>query len=207
MNAVRTQRIYLLRHGAVQGFDRKIYVGRLDLPLSPEGVAQGKAWHLFFQDDLPEAIFCSDLKRCVHTANIIAGPFADRICIKKEFREISLGLWEGVAMEDIRKNNPAQWARRGNNLKGFRPPGGESFTDLSKRVIPAFYQICENTVSDTIIVAHAGVNRVILADIMDIDLNDVLKIPQNYAAGYVIEITPMERKILLANYLPHMFNG
>ena len=110
-------------------------------------------------------------------------------------------------MDDIQKNYPAQWARRGNDLKGFRPPGGESFADLARRVIPAFYQICENTVGDIIIVAHAGVNRVILADIMAIDLNNVLQIPQDYAAGNVIEITPTERKILHVNKLPHMFHS
>ena len=108
-------------------------------------------------------------------------------------------------MEDIQKNDPAQWERRGNDLRGFRPPEGESFADLAKRVIPAFYEICENTLSDTIIVAHAGVNRVILAGMMDICLKDILKIPQDYAAGYVIEITPTEKN-LHANKLPHMLN-
>jgi probable phosphoglycerate mutase len=68
-----------------------------------------------------------------------------------------------------------------------------------------YYEICENTLSDTIIVAHAGVNRVILAGMMDICLKDILKIPQDYAAGYVIEITPTEKN-LHANKLPHMLN-
>ena len=206
VDVVRSQRIYLLRHGAVQGVDRKTYIGQLDVPLSPKGIDQAKAWHRFFQNNLPDKIFCSDLKRCVLTAKIIAEPFLERICVKKVFREISLGQWEGVLMEDIRKKYLRQWELRGKNLKGFRPPGGESFSDLAKRVVPAFYQICENNPSDMIIVAHAGVNRVILAELLDIDLNHIFQIPQNYSTGDVIEVTRTKRKILNVKTGSHIFN-
>jgi alpha-ribazole phosphatase len=207
MDSARPQKIYLLRHGAIQGDDRKTYVGQIDLPLSPEGIDQAKAWHRFFQNNLPDNIFCSDLKRCVLTAKIIAEPFLDRICVKKEFREISLGRWDGVLMEDVRKNYPRQWALRGNDLKGFRPSGGESFSDLAKRVVPAFNQICENTPSDMIIVAHAGVNRVILAKLMGFDLNRIFEIPQDYSTAHLIEITRTERKALHVHHLSRIFSG
>jgi probable phosphoglycerate mutase len=199
---MRTRKLYLLRHGAIQGFDRKTYIGRLDVPLSAEGIHQAEKWHRFFRNRLPEKIFSSDLKRCLHTAKIIAGPFSDRICIEEAFREISLGQCEGVSMEDIRKCFPRQWELRGRSFKSFRPPEGESFSDFSKRVLPAFYHICENTAGDTIIVAHAGVNRVILADLMRIDLNDVLSIPQDYGAGNVIEIAPAEKKSCISMSRP-----
>jgi alpha-ribazole phosphatase len=189
MDTTQPQKIYLLRHGAVQGVERKTYIGQIDLPLSFEGIDQAKAWHDFFQNNLPDKIFCSDLKRSLLTAKIIAEPFLERICTEKAFREISLGQWDGVLMDDIRKNHPRQWEHRGNNLKEFRPPEGESFWDLSKRVVPAFYRVCENTPGDMIIVGHAGVNRMILAELMKIDLNDIFQIPQDHAAGHVIEMT------------------
>jgi broad specificity phosphatase PhoE len=207
MDIVRPQKIYLLRHGAVQGVDRKTYIGQIDLPLSPEGIDQAKAWHDFFQNSLPDNIFCSDLKRSLLTANIIADPFLDRICIEKSFREISLGRWDGVLMEDIRKKYPRQWERRGNNLKEFRPPEGESFSDLSERVVPTFYRICEDTPNDMIIVAHAGVNRVILAELMGIDLNRIFEIPQDYSTAHLIEITRTESKTVHVDHLSRIFSG
>jgi alpha-ribazole phosphatase len=207
MDTVQPQKIYLLRHGAIKGVDRKTYIGQIDLPLSPEGIDQAKAWHDFFQNNLPDNIFCSDLKRCLLAAKIIAGPFLDRVCVKKEFREISLGQWEGVLMENIRKNYPLEWALRGNNLKGFRPPGGESFSDLAERVVPAFNQICENTPSDMIIVAHAGVNRVILAKLMGMDLNRIFEIPQDYSTAHLIEITRTESKTVHVDHLSRIFGG
>ncbi len=195
-------KIYLLRHGAIQGFDRKTYIGQSDLPLSAEGIDQAIAWHRFFQDILPEKIVCSDLERSLHTAKIIAGPSSGGIQVQNAFREISLGRWEGIPMKEIRKNFPEQWALRGRNLKGFRPPGGESFSDLAKRVLPAFHQLCAYIQSDTVIVAHAGVNRVILAELMGADLNAVLQIPQDYAAGNLIEISQEERYAVYVNKVP-----
>jgi alpha-ribazole phosphatase len=196
------KKIYLLRHGTIQFFERKTFIGQSDVPLSQAGIEQAEAWQEYFQKKLPKKIFCSDLKRCVLTAKIVAGPFPERICIKKELREISLGRWEGVAMEDIQKKFPRQWELRGNNLKGFRPPEGESFSDLSQRVLPTFYTLCENTPGDILIASHAGVIRVILADVLKIDLNDILQIPQEYGALNILEAAKEDIKVVKMNQFP-----
>lgn len=153
-------------------------------------------WRLMFQLN-----FCSDLKRCVLTAKIIADLFTERICVKKKLREISLGQWEGIAVEDIQKKFPGQWEFRGKNLKGFRPPEGESFSDLSQRVLPTFYTLCEHTPGDILVVTHAGVIRVILADVLKIDLNDIFEIPQDYAALNFIETYIAGIEVIKTNQL------
>lgn len=188
-----------MRHGAITGFARKTYVGQIDIPLSPEGIEQAKTWHRFFQSEPPDKIICSDLVRCRVTADIIAGTSQHIVRVEKAFREISLGLWEGVAMDEVRKNYPQQWERRGRNLKTFRPPKGESFSDLSDRVLPVFENVCKTDSHCIVIVAHAGVNRVILADIMAVDLNQVLDIPQDYAAGNLILLASGKKQIVYIN--------
>ncbi len=199
MSDIRTPIIYLLRHGRIRSFPEKTYIGQADIPLSQEGIGQAEAWREFFRNRLPETIFCSDLARSLVTATIIAEAFSDRICVRKELREISLGRWEGIAMAEIRKNFPEQWELRGRNLKQFRPPGGESFSDLSRRVLPVFYDICSQSSGDVLIVSHAGVNRVILADIMGIDLNHILQISQNYAALNIISAGKTGMEVIRMN--------
>jgi len=199
MNAIQTKKIYLLRHGAIEAVRSKTYIGQLDLPLSQKGIEQANAWRSFFQGNLPETIVCSDLKRCRLTAEIIAGSHGNRISTEKKLREISMGLWEGISMADIQKNFPKAWQNRGKNIGTFRPPMGESFSDLAQRVLPVFYQLCEKSPKDMLIVAHAGVNRVILADMMHLDFNDLLGIPQTYSAGNLIEMTQTKIKILYIN--------
>lgn len=187
----RTKRIYLLRHGAIEGVARKTYIGQIDPPLSREGIAQAEAWRRYFREAIPappERIVCSDLRRCAVFAKIIAGADPERICVEPAFREIALGAWEGITMSEIREKFPDAWAARGENLVDFRPPGGESFGDLAERVLPAFACLCETAPPLSVLVAHAGVNRVILADILGVGLNDVFQIPQNYGDGTMIEI-------------------
>lgn len=196
------KKIFLLRHGEIEPYERKTFIGQSDIPLSQVGIDQAKAWHGYFQNKVPDKIFCSDLKRCVLTAKIIAGLFTERICVKKDLREISLGQWEKVAVEDIQNNFPDQWELRGKNLKGFRPPEGESFSDLSKRVLPTFYALCEHSPGDILIVTHAGVIRVILTDILKIDLNDIFRIPQEYAALNVMKAGKTGITVERINQLP-----
>ena len=184
------KRIYLLRHGKTEGFARKSYVGGMtDIALSEEGERQAWAWRRYFEKRPIETVYSSGMKRTTETARIVSGKRLAEILIENDLREICLGDWEGWAMETVRERFPEAWRLRGENLKGFRPPGGESFSDLAYRVVPAFEKIVEKTVKEVLIVAHAGVNRVILADIMGVDLNDVLKIPQDYAALNTLELS------------------
>jgi probable phosphoglycerate mutase len=203
MMNIPTKKIYLLRHGQIEPYEKKTFIGQSNVPLSQVGIEQAEAWQKYFQKKLPGKIFCSDLKRCVVTAKIVSGLFPERICAKKEFREISLGQWQGVAVEDIQNNFPKQWELRGNNLKGFRPPEGESFYDLSQRVLPTFYAICEQGTGDVMIVSHAGVIRVILADVLKIDLNDIFEIPQEYGALNILEAAKEGIKVVKMNQLLH----
>ena len=199
--SIPTKKIYLLRHGQIVPYERKTFIGQSEVLLSQVGIEQAEAWQEYFQKKLPGKIFCSDLKRCVVTAKIVAGPFPERIYVKKEFREISLGQWQGVAVEDIQNDFPGQYELRGNNLKEFRPPEGECFYDLSQRVLPTFYALFEQAAGDVLIVSHAGVIRVILADILKIDLNDIFQIPQDYGALNIVEADREGLKVVKINQL------
>ena len=184
------KRLYLLRHGKTEGFPEKSYVGgRTDIVLSHEGKRQALAWRRYFEKRPPGAVYSSGMKRTTETARIVSGKNVADILIMEDLREIRLGDWEGHAMESIREKFPEEWRLRGENLEAFRPPGGESFSDLARRVVPAFEKIAETPCEDIMIVAHAGVNRVILATIQGIGLNDVLKIPQDYAALNTLEVS------------------
>ena len=52
-----TKKIFLLRHGDIEPYERKTYIGQSDIPLSQVGIEQAKAWHGYFQKKLPEKKF------------------------------------------------------------------------------------------------------------------------------------------------------
>ena len=179
--------IYLVRHGAVQSpVDPKRFIGQLDLPLNGEGFVQAERLSEALQDMPLSAVFCSDLKRSVDTAQIIAKPHHVSCIPRLDLREISLGRWEGLSFDEVRKRRPEEFHARGQDIVHFRPPEGESFLDCALRVIPAFYEILASTRGNVLIVGHAGVNRIILSQALGRSLEDLFGIGQEYGCLNVV---------------------
>lgn len=173
--------IYLIRHGEAlpPGKEGPWYIGHTDLPLSPAGKDQSDRLAKRFADADLGAIFSSDLLRSLHTARIISSKGSHpAVRSLSSLREIHLGEWEGRTMKDIKITCPEEYERRGSAMDTFRPPGGESFSDLADRVMPVFNEILDTTERDILIAAHAGVNRVILCSVLGIPLKNLLKISQ-----------------------------
>ncbi len=180
--------IYLIRHGAVQmEGNGKRFIGQLDLPLSSEGIQQVQRLKDGFRDAQLSAIFCSDLKRSLETASILAG-MQDNLTLapRPALREISLGQWEGLTFEEVRDRYPDEFEARGRDMVHYHPPGGESFLDCANRVIPAFLDIVHSTRGNVLIVAHAGVNRIILCQVLGLSLEKLFEIDQDYGCVNII---------------------
>lgn len=195
------QKIYLVRHGAIQppGPGRR-YLGQLDVPLSPEGRRQAEALRERLRQVRLAAVYCSDLRRGVDTAGIIAAPhgLTPRAC--PELREVGLGAWEGLAFAAVREHYPAAYAARGEDFINFRPPGGESFLDCAHRVLPAFLAALAATPGDLLLVGHAGVNRILLCLAQGRSLTDLFAIPQEY--GCLNLMTCLESEFAVESLIP-----
>ncbi len=178
---------YLLRHGEIDQSYRGRFVGQTDLPLTNTGEFQARFWEHELSREQFRAIYCSDLVRSQNTAKIIAGSRGFPIEVITEFREINLGEWDGLPVNDVKTHFPDEWRIRGENVESYRPPGGESFSDLSSRVAPIFRSILKNIKGDTLIVGHAGVNRVILCHALGIPLANLFRICQDYGCMNILE--------------------
>ncbi|SDP63168.1 probable phosphoglycerate mutase [Desulforhopalus singaporensis] len=104
-----------------------------------------------------------------------------------DFKEICLGDWEGLTTREVNNRYPGCYEARGKNLDTYRPPGGESFIDLQQRVWPVFSDIAESGSRLAVIVAHAGVNRVILCRILGINVKKLFIVSQPYACVNIID--------------------
>ena len=179
--------IYLVRHGAIQSpVDPKRFIGQLDLSLNEEGILQAERLAERLRDMPLSAVFCSDLKRSVETAQIIAKPHHISCIPRRDLREISLGRWEGLTFDEVRRRRPEEFHARGLDIVHFRPTEGESFLDCTFRVIPAFYEILASALGNVLIVGHAGVNRIILSQVLGRSLQDLFEIDQEYGCLNVV---------------------
>ncbi|MBN1322008.1 MAG: histidine phosphatase family protein [Thermoleophilia bacterium] len=186
------KRIYLVRHArpaAPDGTWR--FVGQSDPPLSPCGVSQA---HALAEQMTPvhfDAIYSSDLQRCVMTAAIISKDTGPDIQELPELREIDIGRWEGMSVEEVKHRYPADYARRELDLIGFPFPGGESFRDLLTRVTPAFRRIMDSDAQSILVVSHKGVNRALLAHLLGMPLEELFSIPQVYCCVNLIRVVEL----------------
>lgn len=192
--------IYLLRHATPERFDgAKRYIGRTDLSLSPAGREQAQRLQQYFSRKPLTGIYCSDLKRSEQTAQVISQGHCLQVSVIPLIREIDMGAWEGLTFDEVRKRDPRGFEQRGQDLANYRPPAGESFQDLQNRVIKAFEQIVQNAEDAIVIMGHAGVNRVLLCHLLQIPLNHLFRIGQDYAAMNVIHKLGAEYRIRALN--------
>jgi alpha-ribazole phosphatase len=178
--------IYLMRHGETAV--GKKFIGQTDIPLTPKGQAQMAPWKPFFEDIGMEAVYCSELKRSIDSAEILRKTRDPGMKISSELKEIHLGRWEGEEMAVVKSRRPEQWEARGRDMDVFKPPGGESFLDVSHRVIPFFEGLARKFQDKHILImGHAGVNRVILSHILGMPIRNLFRLEQAYACLNIIE--------------------
>ena len=179
--------IYLMRHGDSRQDEVKRFIGQTDTPLNETGRKQAAWWREEFSSLFFNRIYCSDLSRSVETAEIIAGNRQESVRPLPELREINLGHWDGLPMEEVRCRYPEEFEKRGADLVLYRPEGGESFLDLSARVLTAFELITRDVESERVlIVGHAGVNRIILCHLLGMPLACLFRLCQDYCCLNVI---------------------
>lgn len=162
------------------------FVGDRDLPLDETGRAQaGQAARALAGLPIRRAI-ASTLCRSIETAQIALSAVSPSPSLDTSpaLREICLGQWQGLYPSQVRRDYPGQWEARGQDLARFRPPGGENFSDLADRGLPALiaHARCALSQGDpvTLAVAHAGLNLSMLCRLMDIPLQSALALPQDY---------------------------
>lgn len=190
--------LYLIRHGATESDGIKRYKGSIDVPLSENGIRQMKAVASYLknllEEDLPCSIYSSPLSRALRSAEIIGERFGIKPVVVEEFKERNFGIWEGMAFDEIVKLYPREFeAWKADPLK-HSPPQGESTLQVRERVMRGLKRIeelntrhpSENPEHSIIIVAHGGVNRVILCELLNIPLQNIFRIEQDFGCINVI---------------------
>jgi alpha-ribazole phosphatase len=197
----KPSRLYLVRHGQVVGFDGLRANGHTDVDITEIGRIQMESLADRLRLTNIQAIYSSDLKRATKGAQIIGRHHDVRHRIVQELRELYFGDWEGMPIADIREAYPGELEKRKEDIANYRPPGGgESMRDLSDRVMPFFSKILESQKgNDILMVAHGGVNRVILCNALGLDLRNIFNIQQEYGCLNIIDYSPDGALVRLIN--------
>lgn len=176
--------IYLIRHGAPElPAGERICLSRTDVPLSAEGRRQGELLAAYFADISLAGVYSSDMLRAKETAACLS----PRAATISGLQELGVGCWEGLTFREIREQYPELYARRGEDPAKYIMPGGERPADCQERAIHALRRILAETEGDIAVVAHAGVNRLILCRLLGMGLKDFLSIRQPYGCINILQ--------------------
>jgi alpha-ribazole phosphatase len=156
--------IYLVRH-TTPLIEKGICYGQTDLNITDTFDKEAAIILDKIKTDNEVRIFSSPLKRCV----LLAEKFDKHITIDKRLMELDFGDWEMKKWNDIPENEMTPWMQDFVNVK---VPKGESYTDLSKRVLDFFHEIKSLNQKQTIIVSHGGPIRSLLAYLTNTELKD-----------------------------------
>lgn len=192
-------KLYLIRHGETEGAETKRYKGHIDVPLSDNGIEQIKRLADYLNNSPTplldkrgqkkiNAVYCSDLSRAVKSAEIIAGPLGLKPIIVNGLKERSFGKWEGMSFDEIADKYPDEFKAWADNPLEFSPMDGESTLEIRERAMEAFNLLIDkHRGEDIAIVAHGGINRVIICELLGIPLENIFRIEQDFAAMNLIE--------------------
>lgn len=176
--------IYLIRHGKPELPEgERICLGCTDVPLSAQGHQQGEQLAKYFGGIALTGVYSSDMRRGKETAAHIA----PQVTTVSGLQELGVGCWEGMSFREIRERYPELYALRGENPAEYIMPGGERPAACRDRALAALHSLLAKTEGDIAVVAHAGVNRLILCELLGRDIKEFLSIPQPYGCINILQ--------------------
>ena len=156
--AVDATPVLLVRHGRTEWNERGRIQGHTDIPLSEEGRARlresripsvfaGFRWH------------SSPLVRAVESARLLG---ASLTSVDARLMEMHWGEWEGETRAGLRTRLGERMRRLEDRGIDFRPPGGESPRELTRR-LEGWLRDVRAGGQGVVAVTHKGVLRAALA--------------------------------------------
>lgn len=209
----RRTTLALVRHGESAWIAEGRFQGRGDPPLSETGLRQAAAVgarlaapsempSVPVPDDPPLAIWHSPLRRAAQTALAVHEARGADASLRPldELMELGQGEWEGLTHREVRERWPAELAAWADDPLNNHAPGGESLRDASIRVRAAREAIVGPAATSeggldtpavpswTIIVAHDGMLRLLMLDLLGIGLERFWSFPMALASISVLDV-------------------
>jgi len=156
--------IDLIRHGEPKGGSK--YRGHnIDDPLSEKGWQQ--MWDAVGEYNQWQQIVSSPMLRCKEFSEQLSTKLQISTKILIDLQEVGFGSWEGLTREQVKNKSLQEYTDFYNDPVNKRAAGFEDLNEFIDRVTSSLHSINQDYSKKRIlVVAHAGVIRAILADVL-----------------------------------------
>lgn len=185
---MKTYRIHLIRHGITDANQDGRYIGRTDLPLSPEGLAHLLALKEKYQYPGGVQFFTSPLTRCKQTLEVLYPGCQPQVV--EGLAEVDFGEWENKSIRDL-KNDPRflRWMEGADKSI----PGGEDSEAFRTRVCAAFEAVVNQLIhagaTEAVVCTHGGVIT-LLMQLYGLPRLDPKECLAASGQGFTLRVTP-----------------
>jgi probable phosphoglycerate mutase len=160
-----------LRHGETLYSRTGAYCGETEAELTPEGVQMAQAFADTYRTTPWEAIYVSPKKRTQDTAQPLCDAIGQPMQLRDGLREINYGKWEDKTPDYVKQHYLDDYIRWMTEPAWNAPPGGETAVQISNRAMTVIAEIEANhTTGNVLVVSHKATIRIILCNLMGIDL-------------------------------------
>ena len=195
--------LFLLRHGEVESRYHRVFGGRIDMDLSPQGHLQAAALATYLKGKALDAIYCSPMKRAQQTL----APLLDHHNLEpttiQDLCEVHFGDWTGLGWQEVHDKfqvSAFQWLEL---LEQAALPNGECGRTFRSRVEPCLTRILAQHPGQRVaIVCHGGVIRMILSILLQLPLPKFAHFEIEYASVTQVHHTPNKTEVHLLNFTP-----
>ena len=141
--------------------------GHSDPPINARGKQQIQALVESIELKSIGAVYCSDLRRSVITAEVLAAASSLSVVARSSLREIHFGDWEGMSWAEIERRDAAYAREWVSAFPKLAAPGGERFADFEVRImteVDTLVRLAKD--QHIVVVTHGGVMRVALQKLL-----------------------------------------
>jgi broad specificity phosphatase PhoE len=194
--------LLLARHGQSLSNAVRRFQGTQDVPLSELGARQAEALGQALRSRRISAVYTSPLERARRTAEIAAAGLGLPLTAVHDLRELSLGDWEGLTVEEVSAQPGDPYARWVRDPVACLPPGAEPLSEVQVRVVRAMADIADAHANgqDVLVVCHGGVISAYLAHCLGLPLSSIWRL--TLSNGSITEVAPP--RVRMVNSTRHL---
>jgi broad specificity phosphatase PhoE len=179
--------ILLVRHGETDWNREGRWQGHADTPLNATGREQARELERLLNGIELDAVYSSDLRRALETAEIVARAKGLTVIPVSALREIDDLEWTGLTWPEIQSRFPEGARRHVAGGSGWEL--GETWDAMSERVLVAIGRIAAAHPAGCVLcVLHGGPIRAVLAHAAGLDLGEYRRTQPDPHNGTVARI-------------------
>jgi probable phosphoglycerate mutase len=163
--------LYFLRHGETTYSQRGGYCGLLDPELTEAGLEMAEAFMKAYQNVPWTAIYVSPLQRTIATAQPLCEALGMTMELRDGLKEINYGAWEDRDPEWVKQHYLEDYINWMTEPAWNPPTGGETAVEVGSRAALVVSEIeSKYPAGNVLVVSHKGTIRIILCNLLGIDL-------------------------------------